>query len=113
MKEGGNYRKHSSRIQWEDTKCIVDKKVCEKECYPAFEELWIGNDEILVLAELEIYPSRRKVCRNEEEIELTAKEFDLLCLLVINKGYLLAVMYAVCGENCKRRIRAHCLCSSV
>lgn len=73
----------------QDTKCDVDKRVCEKECYPAFEKLWISNDAMLTLAELEIYPGRRKVYRNDVEIELAAKEFDLLCLLVVNQGYVL------------------------
>ncbi len=73
----------------QDTRRAVDRKVFELECYPAFEKLWISNDEVLSLAQLEIYPGRRKVCRNGEEIELMAKEFDLLCLLVVNKGYVL------------------------
>lgn len=44
---------------------------------------------MLTLAELEIYPGRRKVYRNNAEIELAAKEFDLLCLLAVNRGYVL------------------------
>lgn len=59
------------------------------ECYPVFDKLWISNDEVLSLAELEIFPGRRKVCRDDKEIELMAKEFDLLCLFVVNKGYVL------------------------
>lgn len=73
----------------QDARYAVDKKVFEKECYPAFEKLWISNDEMLSLAELEIYTGRRKVCRNDEKIELMVKEFDLLCLFVVNKGYVL------------------------
>lgn len=71
----------------QDIKCTIDRKIFEMECYPAFTRMWISNDELLSLAELEIFPGRRKVYRNDEEIELTAKEFDLLCLFVVNKGY--------------------------
>lgn len=53
------------------------------------QELWLGNGEMLSLPELEIYPGRRKVYHDGVELGLMAKEFDLLCLLVINKGYVL------------------------
>ncbi len=36
-----------------------------------------------------IYTGRRKVYVGGAELELMAKEFDILCLLVINKGYVL------------------------
>lgn len=39
-----------------------------------------------VIDDLEIYLDQRKVLRNGEEIELTCKEFDLLRILVENKG---------------------------
>ena len=44
---------------------------------------------MLSLPRLEIYPDRRKIYRNRREINLTAKEYDLLCLLVANKGRVL------------------------
>ena len=67
----------------------VEKIVCAVNCHPAFEKLWLSNEEILSLSELEIHLGRRKVYRCDKEIELKAKEFDLLCLLVVNKGYVL------------------------
>lgn len=67
----------------------VDGIRCTVECHPDFEELWIGNDKMLPFAGLEIYPGRRKVYHDGEEIELMTKEFDLLCLLVVNRGYVL------------------------
>ena len=67
----------------------VEKIVCAVNRHPAFEELWLSNDEVLCLSEFEIYPGRRKVYCYGKEIELKAKEFDLLCLLVVNKGYVL------------------------
>lgn len=63
--------------------------MCAVNCHPAFEKLWLSNEEILSLSELEIHLGRRKVYRCDKEIDLKAKEFDLLCLLVMNMGYVL------------------------
>lgn len=58
--------------------------------YPDFEHLRLNNNEsVLSLPGLEIYPDRRKIYRDRCEIELTAKEYDLLYLLVMNKGHVL------------------------
>ena len=38
---------------------------------------------------LEIYPDRHKVFRDRQEIRLTAKEYEILLLLVSNKGRVL------------------------
>jgi len=38
---------------------------------------------------LEIFPSRRKVFRDRQEIQLTAKEYRILLLLAANKGRVL------------------------
>ena len=35
---------------------------------------------------LELFPSRRKVFRDRQEIQLTAKEYRILLLLATNKG---------------------------
>ena len=43
-------------------------------------------DEKLTLGELTIYPKNRKVLRNNIEIILTPKEFDILYFLAKNKG---------------------------
>ena len=44
---------------------------------------------MLSLPGLEIYPSKRKVFRNRQEIQLTAKEYEILLLLAANKGHVL------------------------
>ena len=44
---------------------------------------------MLSLPGLEIYPNRRKVFRDRQEIRLTAKEYDILLLLAANKGHVL------------------------
>jgi len=64
--------------------------MCAVEHSPAPKELWLGSDEMLSLSEFEIYPRRRKVYRGGVELDFMAKEFDLLCLLVVNMGYVLA-----------------------
>lgn len=58
-------------------------------CCPDFEKLQLSKDEVLSLSEMEIHPGRRKVFCNGKEIELKTKEFDILCFLVVNKGYVL------------------------
>lgn len=73
----------------EQDKEFVDRLMCAVGHSPAPSKLWIGNDEMLSLSELEIYTGRRKVYIDGAELDLMAKEFDLLCLLVINKGYVL------------------------
>jgi len=50
----------------------------------------VEEDRPLVLEDLVIDPGRRKVVRGEEEIVLTAKEFDLLYVLALNRGIVLS-----------------------
>ena len=57
--------------------------------HPSFERLQFSDEPVLSLPGLEIYPDRRKIFRNRREIDLTAKEYDLLCLLVENRGRVL------------------------
>ena len=57
--------------------------------HPSFERLQFSDEPVLSLPGLEIYPDRRKIFRNRREIDLTAKEYDLLCLLAENRGRVL------------------------
>lgn len=59
------------------------------KCYFDFENLQLKDEPRLSVPGLEIYPSHRKICHRNKEINLTAKEYDLFCLLVINKGRIL------------------------
>ena len=54
-----------------------------------FEYVQMNDDSILSVPGLEIYPSRRKIYRGRKEISLTAKEYDLFYLLVVNRGQVL------------------------
>jgi two-component system response regulator MprA len=47
------------------------------------------RDDSLVLADLRVSPSQRRVWRGQREVELTKTEFDLLELLVRNAGIVL------------------------
>ena len=55
----------------------------------AFVKLEISYEPTLSLSGLEINLSRRRVINNGQEIELTVKEYDILCLLAANKGRVL------------------------
>lgn len=57
--------------------------------HPDFEKLEISYEPTLSLSSLEINLSRRRVINNGQEIELTVKEYDILCLLAANKGRVL------------------------
>ena len=85
---------------------VYDEIIRGLKCHPTFERLRInsgaGSDAVLELPGLEIYPNRRKVFRDHREINLTTKEYDLLCLLVENKGIVLTydqIYQRVWGEE--------------
>ena len=54
-----------------------------------FEHLCLNKEAVLTLPGLEIYPERSKIYCDQREIDLTPKEYDLLYLLVMNKGHVL------------------------
>src|SRR5690606_6612650 len=62
---------------------------------------------------LEIYLDQRKVLKNGQEVELTCKEFDLLRILVENKGCalsrerLLEVVWGYDFEGTTRTVDMH------
>lgn len=56
---------------------------------PEFELLWLKHKSVLSLPGVEIDLAYRKVYCNDEEIQLTSKEYDLLCLLAANRGCVL------------------------
>lgn len=70
--------------------------------HPDIEYLRVKDEQVLSLPGLEIYPGHRKIYRDRREINLTAKEYDLLCLLVANKGQVLTydqIYRKVWGED--------------
>lgn len=57
--------------------------------HPDFESLQLKDEPMVSLPGLEIYPGQRKIYRDRREINLTAKEYEILTLLVANKGRVL------------------------
>ena len=56
---------------------------------PDFEFLRVNDEPVLSIPDMMIYPDRRRVCCDHKEIEMTVKEYKILCLLVINHGRVL------------------------
>lgn len=57
--------------------------------HPDLEKWELRDDPILSLPGLEINLARRKITSDGREISLTAKEYDILCLLAANKNRVL------------------------
>ncbi|OUP80135.1 transcriptional regulator [Anaeromassilibacillus sp. An172] len=57
--------------------------------HPELKKWTMIDEPILSFPGLDIYPRRRKVFRNHQEIQLTHKEYEILLLLVTNKGWVL------------------------
>ena len=71
-----------------------DNKVFEEilgilQTHPEIEKYEVSQVPTLSLPGLAIYPSKRKVFRDRQEIQLTAKEYEILLLLAANKGRVL------------------------
>ena len=57
--------------------------------HPDLEKWKLRDEPVLSLPGLEINLARRKIKSDEREISLTAKEYDIFCLLVANKNRVL------------------------
>lgn len=54
-----------------------------------FENLQINEEVILSIPGFEIYPDKRKIYHDHQEINLTAKEYGIFILLITNRGRVL------------------------
>ena len=90
-------------LEFKDCDSAIFDEIMEVvNCHPDIEYLRVKDEQVLSLPGLEIYPGRRKIYRDRREINLTAKEYDLLCLLVANKGQVLTydqIYRKVWGED--------------
>lgn len=68
---------------------ILDQILSILKNHPEIEKFEIDEEPMVSLPGLEIFPSKRKVFRDRQEIQLTAKEYRILLLLVANKGRVL------------------------
>ena len=76
-------------LQEQDSKAF-EEIVSILQCHPEIEKFELAKEPILSLPGLEIYPSKRKVFRDRQEIQLTTKEYEILLLLVT---------HAVCSKT--------------
>lgn len=68
---------------------VIDEVLDVLKQYPDFEFLSLQNKPVLSISGLQIDLTQRKIYCDNQEISLTAKEYDLICLLVANKGRVL------------------------
>ena len=74
--------------------CERDTEVLEQilsilKNHPEIEKIEVDEEPMVSLPGLEIFPSKRKVFRDRQEIQLTTKEYRILLLLATNKGRVL------------------------
>ena len=75
-------------LQEQDSKTF-DEILAILRYHPEIVKYELVGEPMLSLPGLEIYPSKRKVFRDRQEIQLTAKEYEILLLLAANKGHVL------------------------
>ena len=68
---------------------VLEQILSILKSHPEIEKFEIDEEPMVSLPGLEIFPSRRKVFRDRQEIQLTAKEYRILLLLAANKGRVL------------------------
>lgn len=102
MKDGDNIGRILV-IEFNDNDISAFDKVMEVlSQYSNFEHLRLKDEPMVSLPGLEIYPNRHKIYRDRREINLTAKEYEILALLVANKGRVLTydqIYQKVWGEE--------------
>lgn len=73
-------------IEFADNESQVFDKIIEVlETHTEFEGYGTQKESKIILPGLEIYLDRRKVYCNAQKVDLTAKEYELLYLLVVHK----------------------------
>lgn len=85
-------------LEFSEKEMDIFKEVMEViERHTDFEKCELRTEPTLHIPGLEIYPDRRKIYRDRREINLTAKEFDILRFLAANHGRVMT--YAQIYEN--------------
>lgn len=73
----------------EDETDVFEQLLSLLQAHPEIKKIELDSEPILSLPGLEIYPEKRKVFRDRQEIHLTTKEYEILILLAANKGHVL------------------------
>lgn len=102
-------------IEFKDQELAAFEEVMDLlKQYSDFEVLHPATETVVSIPGLDIYPERRKIYRDQHEIALTTKEYDLLYLLVTNKGHVITyeqIYQDVWGEealgNANNAVRCH------
>lgn len=68
---------------------VFDEVMGVLQKHQSFETVQLKAEKIISLPGLTIYPNQRKIYRDRQEIPLTTKEYELLCLLAANRGQVL------------------------
>lgn len=86
-------------IEFNESDLEVFDKVMEvlQQDSKTFEMLQVKKENTISLPGLTIYLNQRKIYHDRQEIPLTRKEYNLLCLLAANRGQVLT--YAQIYEN--------------
>lgn len=85
-------------IEFDETDIgVFDEVTGILQKYKSFETVQVKAENTISLPGLTIYPNQRKIYRDRQEIPLTTKEFELLCLLATNQGQVLT--YTQIYEN--------------
>lgn len=74
-------------VEFDDTDNSVFEEIIQLlHRSPGFTKLSLEDKSILSVPILKINMQQRKVYCDNQEVHFTVKEFDILCLLVTNKG---------------------------
>ena len=83
----GDFIGHLLIYEFNDNeKGLFDKVIEVIEIYSGYKKYEHREEQALCFPGLEIYPDRRKIFCEHREINLTVKEFDILCFLASNRG---------------------------
>ena len=77
-------------IEFDETDSgVFDEVMGVLQKHKSFETVQVKAENTISLPGLTIYPNQRKMYRDRQEIPLTTKEYELLCLLATNQGQVL------------------------
>lgn len=87
--EGGNIGKLLIMKFADNENAVFDDIMNMLQKYSGFHKYEIRQELPLSLPGFTIYPNQRKIYCDRQEIPLTTKEYELLCLLAANQGQVL------------------------
>lgn len=73
----------------EEDAAAFDEVMAVLKRHTDFKMFSMDKETVISLPGLTIYPEQRKIYRDRQEIPLTTKEYELLCLLASNRGQVL------------------------